>query len=418
MQPNTLASWTPAKLVESLFRVTRSRTMRKARSRMTWRERLRRSPVNEAIRDLIYRHIGVRVRQRQVQAANTFDPETEAYLRSHICLKPFTTMETSNRGHAHFCCPDWLPTPFGNLDADLPRQWSGRVAKKIRASILDGSYKYCSRLYCGEISNRQLVHRDSPQGRAIIADFASAPETAPLPKRIVLSHDRSCNLSCPSCRTDLILAGKAKQAKLDALFDRSVLPLMSEVTSLYITSSGDPFGSNHFRRTIKRVSKGEFPRLKIDLHTNGQLFDERGWKDLALAGRVDYVHISIDAAEPATYEILRRGGTFDRLRKNLAFVKGLREAGEIAHLEISMVVQARNFREMPAFVRLGQEFGADAVVFQMIRNWGTFSEAEFRAEFIGDQSHPRHCELVEILREPELSLPFVRVGNILGYVQH
>lgn len=418
MLTNTLARWTPTKLVESLFRLTRSRTTRKARSRLPWRERLRRSELNAAIRNVIYRHIGVRVRQRQVQAANTFDPETEAYLQSHICPKPFMTMETSDRGHAHFCCPDWLPTPFGDLGADLPRQWSGRVAKKIRASILDGSYKYCSRLYCGEISNRRLVHRDSPQGRDIIADFANPPEIAPLPKRIVLSHDRSCNLSCPSCRTDLILAGKTKQAKLDALFDKSVLPLMSEVTSLYVTSSGDPFGSNHFRKTIKRVNSGDFPRLKIDLHTNGQLFDERAWKDLALAGRVNYVHISIDAAAPDTYAVLRRGGTFDRLLKNLAFIKTLREAGEIAPLEFSMVVQARNFREMPAFVRLGEEFGADIVSFQMIRNWGTFSEAEFEAEFIGSRSHPLHQELAEILQTPELLRPIARVGNIAGYVRH
>lgn len=83
-----------------------------------------------------------------------------------------------------------------------------------------------------------------------------------------------------------------------------------------------------------------------------------------------------------------------------------------------MVVQAANFREMPEFVRLGQEFGADVVSFQMIANWGTFNEAEFEAEFIGSRSHPNHHELVEIVRAPELSLPIAQVGNILGYTRH
>ncbi len=103
--------------------------------------------------------------------------------------------------------------------------------------------------------------------------------------------------------------------------------------------------------------------------------------------------------------------------KNLAFIRDLRQAGEIRLLEFSMVVQTRNFREMPAFVRLGQEFSADIVSFQMIRNWGTFSAAEFKEEFIGDPAHPRHRELIEVLRAPEMAHEIARAGNIWEYVR-
>jgi hypothetical protein len=85
----------------------------------------------------------------QVQAANKSEPDLDEYLRTHVCLMPFRSVETTNRGLAHVCCPDWLPTPFGKLDANLLDQWSGPMAKKIRASVLDGSYNYCSRLHCG-----------------------------------------------------------------------------------------------------------------------------------------------------------------------------------------------------------------------------------------------------------------------------
>ena len=377
----------------------------------------RRSPWVTALRELIYRHIGTRVRQRKARLDRPYDPDTDAYLRAHVCLKPFRYIETTNRGLAHVCCADWLPTPIGNLNSDLLRQWSGPVAKKIRKSVTNGSYEYCSRLYCSEITNRTLPHRESEEVRATLAAFAAAGEAAPPPVRIGLSHDRSCNLSCPTCRTAPIIADKAEQAKLDAFVERAMLPLIHATKTVYITGSGDPFGSHHFRRVLKRLDRREFPRLTIDLHTNAQLFDARAWSDLDLAGRVGHVEISIDAAEPETYAIVRRGGSFARLRKNLAFIAGLRQAGEMRSLEFSMVVQARNFREMPAFVRLGQEFFADIVSFQMIRNWGTFNAAEFKEEFIGDPAHPRHQELIEILHAPELSLPIARVGNILGYTR-
>jgi len=380
-------------------------------------KRQRRSPFVAALRDFIYRHIGIRIRQRAVMRNRPHDPDTDAYLKTHVCLKPFQNLDTTNRGHAHVCCPDWLPTPIGDLNSDLLAQWSGPVARKIRQSVTSGSYKYCSRYYCSEITNRLLPHRDSEEVQAVLAAFAAAGDQAPPPKRIGLSHDRSCNLACPSCRTAPILAGKKEQKKLDAFFEKTMLPLIRGTQTVYITGSGDPFGSHHFRRVLKRLDRHAFGHLTIDLHTNAQLFDARAFEEFDLAGRIGRVEISIDAATSETYAHVRRGGDFAHLLKNLAFIRDLRRAGEIRELEFSFVVQTRNFQEMPAFVRIGEEFAADIVAFQMIRNWGTFTAEEFAEEFIGDPGHPRHNELIEILRAPEFAHPIVRVGNILGYAR-
>ena len=43
-------------------------------------------------------------------------------------------------------------------------------------------------------------------------------------KRIALAHDRSCNISCPSCRTKLIIANKAENTRLDGLIDNALMP--------------------------------------------------------------------------------------------------------------------------------------------------------------------------------------------------
>jgi hypothetical protein len=39
-------------------------------------------------------------------------------------------------------------------------------------------------------------------------------------------------------------------------------------------------------------------------------------------------------------------------------------------------------------VDIARAFGFDCVHFQMIRNWGTFTVAEFDGHFIGSPDHP------------------------------
>ncbi|OBS53492.1 hypothetical protein A8B73_05380 [Methylosinus sp. 3S-1] len=343
------------------------------------------------------------------------DDETERYLRASFCDKPFRNLETSPSGFAYVCCSSWLPTPIGDINSGIDDIWFGRRARALRASILDGSFRYCSRVHCSEIANRNLPRRDSERATQIMAEFASA--SPPTPKNVVLSHDRSCNLSCPSCRSENIVADKIKQAKLDEVTERLLVPMLRRAETVFVTGSGDPFGSAHFRRLLKRLITDEFSNLRVNLGTNGQLFDARAWRDLGLEGRVREVQISIDAARPETYSIVRRGGTFERLLANLEFIEGLRRSGVIESLHFSMVVQRLNFREMPDFVRLGRRFAADSVAFNMIRNWGTFSRAEFEQEFVGAATHPDFEELTRMLSDPILQPPYAQLGNIVDHVR-
>ncbi len=365
----------------------------------------------------INNHIMVKRRQRRCSAQRP-DDDTKTYLATHFCAHPFTTLETTHTGLAYVCCPVWLPTPIGTLDTEAVGLWTSPAAQRIRESIVDGSFRYCDHRNCSFITNRTLPHRESAQARAILDDYAAKGTVDRLPSYVTLSHDKSCNLSCPSCRSRVYVASKPKQGELDRLTETALLPLLRHAQRVNITGSGDPFGSNHFRNLILRLAEPDFAGVAIDLHTNGQLWDERAWTELRLQGRVHYAQISIDAARAKTYEAVRRGGSFERLLANLAFVRRLRQSGEISELEFSMVVQARNFREMPEFVGLGRAFAADAVSFQMIRKRDIFSAHEFEAAFIGNPDHVDYPEFLEVLRSPDLAAPGVHMGNVLAYVRH
>jgi organic radical activating enzyme len=338
------------------------------------------------------------------------------YLKTRFCFRPFRHFETGFGGNVWACCPHFLPVPIGNLnDGSADAIWRSATATELRASILDGSFRYCSRMHCGDITNRNLPSNTSPEARKLADAFAAPAGSQPLPAKVVLSHDRSCNLACPTCRKDFILADKTEQAQLDKLADTVIMPLLKEAELVYITGSGDPFGSNHFRRLLKNIDRHSFPDLKIHLHTNGQLFNKRAWEELELDGLVQSCEVSIDAASAETYRVVRRGGDFDRLLQNLDFVRFLHQSGQIEQWTASFVVQAKNFREMPEFVRLTQQLGATNIFFQMIRNWGTFTAEEFVTEFIGNSLHPDHAEFLEVLRAPELQLPQVWLGNMANY---
>ena len=335
-------------------------------------------------------------------------------LAEHFCSRPFEDFQLTLDGQTYLCCPTWLPVPIGDYRRETPEAlWNSATAQEIRRSILDGDFRYCSKLHCALLVNRSLPKRSAvtePRHREIMAGRLT--ELPWRPQRVMLSHDRSCNLSCPSCRKEMFVARKDEVDELNRLFETTMAPLLQDAAFVHVTGTGDGFGSAHFRYVLKRLNRAEFPRLRLMLQTNGVLFDRKAWEELELEGLVHGALVSIDAARGATYAIVRRGGSFDRLLENLAFIGELRRAERIRHFRLDFVVQALNFREMPAAVELARAFGCDVMHFQMIRNWGTFSLPEYQAHFIGSPDHPDYAEFLDVLRHPNLALPMVELSTV------
>jgi hypothetical protein len=184
---------------------------------------------------------------------------------------------------------------------------------------------------------------------------------------------------------------------------------------LYITGSGDPFGSPYFRRWLQTMKRSAMPQLEcIHLHTNGLLWTRRIWHSIPeeIRALVTAATISVDAATAETYAVNRRGGDFPTLLKRLEFIGELRREGPLKYFEIHMTVQVNNFKEMPAFVSLGERFDCDRVTFHQLLDWGTFSTAEFAARAVQNPGHPDHREFLRVLRDPRLRSPIVYLSNL------
>ena len=327
--------------------------------------------------------------------------ETDRWLATRSCNAPFRQIETRANLSVHFCCSAWQPLPIGRIDDAASGFWRSDTAAEIRRSVTEGDFTHCSRWHCPAIADRRLPPK------------ANAPETVPAaPKRVILSHDRSCNISCPSCRQKLILLDHKASARLDEMFATTLSPYLRDADDIKVTGSGDPFGSRHFRTVLKTLTAEPVPRRRIQIHTNGLLANERAWTDLNLWENVSSVWVSVDGATAESYAELRRGGDFAQLCENLRFLGTLNRAGAIDSLRLDFVVQARNFEEMGDFVDLARSVDASGVYFLRLRNWGHFSADAFREMDVCDPAHPRHDDLRRMLADDRLAGADVDLGTL------
>lgn len=326
------------------------------------------------------------------------------------CTNPHTHLEVKADGSVYCCCEGWLPTPLGNVfEEDLLRVWSGPVARKIRQAVAAGNFGYCT----------ACPYLPGPGGpvRAGAAPNAGEPARIGVLK---LDYDQTCNLACPSCRSrhsrEFVDVGRVAQIA-ERTVTREVLALTD---LLYVTGAGDPIASPHYWGLLRGLPPlPEHPGLSVFLHTNGQLLDEGRWEDLGpTRDRVSTVGISVDASTEETYRKIR-GGSFGRLWDNVGYLRDVREeyctSGRPGgrHLQLGMffTVQADNFREIVPFLRLVWNHGADWVSVTALRNWGTYSEEDFRRRAVYLPDHPDHEEFQQAMTHPALRDRRVTVGS-------
>jgi glycosyltransferase involved in cell wall biosynthesis/MoaA/NifB/PqqE/SkfB family radical SAM enzyme len=337
-------------------------------------------------------------------------------LAGRFCSLPFQHTEIQSTGGVYVCCPQYSgERSIGNIFENSPDEiWNGKEAQAIRAGVLDGSFSHCHHDNCPYIASLSLPTREQASAddemRSIIENSTTVMERGPT--SVKLCHDTTCNLSCPSCREHLIVADRQTEAKLERTHRNFIAPFLKDTKRLGMSGDGDPFASRHYREVL-RETKETSPNMKIDLHTNGVLLDERAWQECALEGRVDGVLVSIDAATTETYAQVRRGGDFARLLRNLGFIAERRAAGEIASFKLAFVVQAANYREMPAFVDLARRFNVDHVEFSLIHHWSrAMSKEAFAEAQIWREDHPMHAAFLEILRDPTFDDSRVLLGDV------
>lgn len=333
-----------------------------------------------------------------------------------FCDRPFSWIDITTierKGNCYLCCPAWLNKPIGNLySQSLNDVWNSEAAIEIRESILDGSFRFCNSSLCPFYINQRYpvysIDEDLLKSKITKLSFG--------PKIINFAYDRSCNLFCPSCRTQIEIENANKDVILE-INEKIKNQLLPQAEFINLCGMGDPFGSPFMKKWLCSLNFKDIENLKaIYMQTNGMLFTSNNWNaiDKDVRAKIYMVEISIDAATEETYNLNRPGGNFKKLLENLKFISELRKQKQIQRVDISMVVQKNNYQEMKSFVELGLSYNFDSIYFSKIINWDTFSDEDIKYRRVFDRNHPEYKEFLNELNDDIFQLEQVNLGNFLS----
>jgi len=326
-------------------------------------------------------------------------------LATRFCDHPWTFLEIQEKG-LYNCCPRWVNhNRIGDLTPtlDFYEEWNSKRSKKFRQSILDGTFSMCNKEECPKIQNKTLPTRkdilDGKYGDKLKFVLEFGLDVSEPPETINLCYDKSCNLKCPSCRKDLIQYTEKNypdRYKRTLMINKRLLRMVHSKphpVRLNITGSGDPFGSPSFFDLMKKINPRKNPKIELVLQTNGVLWDEQRWSQLKNIHELNIsAIISLDAGIKEHYDKVRVGGNWDRLIKNLSFIRDL----NLTDVRLDMCVQKHNYKSIPEFIDIARAHDFKSYT-SRIFNWGTFTDKTYAYHDIFNSNHPEHVQFLKVL---------------------
>ncbi|MEG1875955.1 MAG: radical SAM protein [Lachnospiraceae bacterium] len=286
---------------------------------------------------------------------------------------------------------------LGNLtDSSLSDIYHGEAAKKFQQSLIDGTYDFCNAENCPYMANGILEDQ--------LIEIEEIPE---YPEIVSLAYDRRCNYHCTCCisRDDVQIEPKNKEK-----IEKEIIKALPHVKMLSGNGLGELFASDSIMHVISKWKPEDNKNAHFELETNGSLFNSKNWEKISSVGNYNMsVFLTVHSFENEAYQYLS-GTNLDvnNIEDNLKFVKELRENGIINYFEIATVVQERNFRTLPEFIkRCIDEFGADKV---RIRRFLPEKAMDENTEWFFDVRnplHPYHKEYLKIMENPIFKDPKV-----------
>ena len=303
-----------------------------------------------------------------------------------FCPRPYDTVLIDKQGSCYLCeCTSWLPQSAGNLNTQsLEDIVNSKMARELQSSIEDGSYRYCNNKQCSYLLD---TREETKVWWKTVLPLKQI-------KNIRLAIDDSCNLSCPSCRTHQIFErDKLQLRKRYQLADKIVeyVKKQSHIINIHVGSDGDPFASLIYRYFVKTIK--DLPNVRFTIQTNGLLIKKMHLRHQTLFEKLDILNLSIDGATKTTYELLRRGGSYEKIIENLESAKELKQRYGFKFI-LHFVVQAENYQEMTDIVALAEKYGADRIWLNKITNWNTFKD--FKYKNVADPTHPEYRLYLDI----------------------
>jgi len=281
------------------------------------------------------------------------------------CKWPYRRLFVTVNGYA--TCPACYLSPDAIVTDKMhqltpPEVWGNAGFEELRQKTREGDWSWCS--MCPKVPDGEVPHEFEPHE---------------WPQEIHLCDSWGCNLKCRPCRKKINADGQSRQVarrkRLFMLMDY----FLPHARILKMNGSGEVFTSPMHRELLWSLHPGKYPNLKLCLITNGTLMPKYWPMMPGIHDMMAKIEISIDAAERATYEYLRVGGSWDLVMQSLGMCREMRKSGQLPHLFLRYTLNRRNIHEVEKFIELGREYMATTVNFTIMENWSGSDDSWYEA---------------------------------------
>lgn len=168
------------------------------------------------------------------------------------------------------------------------------------------------------------------------------PFFVPKPAELQLEPFLGCNLRCKMCNIKKVVQQTSPVGVSEKNFD-SLLKQIIPIKTINFTGMGESLLNKNLGKFIMQSHANNIETLFI---TNGQLLDKKAVDDV-LETRVKKICISMESADPKTYESIRCGGSFCKLEKNMKYLmRRIRESNSEVIVSINVVLLKENLEQI------------------------------------------------------------------------
>jgi MoaA/NifB/PqqE/SkfB family radical SAM enzyme len=181
-----------------------------------------------------------------------------------------------------------------------------------------------------------------------------------VPSSVEIELTNRCNLACIQC---LRSRGLKPYALGDIRFEdfERILSQFPDTVHLGLNGFGEPLLHPSFFELLAHA-RSRLPWAKIGIYSNGMQLDDAVFGRLPGSGLTE-INVSIDAADPATYRKVRRGGKLPVVHQNLRRLLRSRELARarLPLVGVNYVLLNENEGELVPFIEQAAEIGVDFV---------------------------------------------------------
>ena len=182
------------------------------------------------------------------------------------------------------------------------------------------------------------------------------------PVCLYLEVTNRCNLLCATCPRTF----EELEPPMDMsweLFTR-IVDQVPDLARAVLHGVGEPMMVRELPRMVRYLKQRG---VHVLFNTNGTLLDDRRGREL-IDTRLDQLRVSLDAAEPGAFKLVRGVDAFERVVANVkAFTARQRELhAELPRVSLWLTGLKETLAQLPRFVELAHELGVGEVYLQRL----------------------------------------------------